>query len=86
MAKYTDKTRDEWDKLVEKWHEDAAISCSLQDYLELDDIEYQKMCLDIEDPEVTDEEIIEKSKQIAQDVVTELVIKPKLDNAIRIIL
>lgn len=42
MAKYSDKTIQEWDDLVEKWHTDATIKCTLQEYLELDDIEYLK--------------------------------------------
>lgn len=29
MAKYLDKTQDEWDDLVEKWNTDTSIMCSL---------------------------------------------------------
>ena len=83
MAKYMDKTQEEWDKLVVKWHEDTSITCSLQEFLELNDTEYLKMCMDISEPDITDEEVIKRSKELAKDVVTELVIKPKLVNVIK---
>ena len=40
MAKYLDKTLSEWEDLTERWHTDTTIKCTLQEYLELDDIEY----------------------------------------------
>lgn len=42
MAKYLDKSREKWEDLVDQWHNDSSVTCSLQEYLELDDIEYLK--------------------------------------------
>lgn len=78
MAKYLDKTPEQWDKLVEQWHTDASIECSLQEFLELDDIEYMKYTLGISDEELSDEDVLKKSSDIARCVVTEAVIKPRL--------
>ena len=79
MAKYLDKTPDEWELLTEKWHEDETITCSLQEYLGLNDIEYRKFVFGIDDKDVSDTDVIEKSSEIIRDVVTELVIKPKIE-------
>ena len=38
----TDKTEDEWDNLVDSWHNGAGGDKSLQEYLGLDDEEYLK--------------------------------------------
>lgn len=78
MAKYSDKTPDEWDVLIEKWHTDATITCSLQDYLELSDAEYMRLVHSLDDEKISDKEIYEGVRQIAKDVVTEMVIRPKL--------
>ncbi len=78
MAKYLDKTRTEWEELTEKWHSDASITCSLQEYLELDDIEYLKFVNGIDDENISNEDVLKKSSEIARDVVVELAIKPQL--------
>lgn len=83
MAKYLDKTQDEWDDLVEKWNTDTSIMCSLQEYLELDDVEYLKFAHGLDDENISDKEVYEKSAEIAKNAVTELVIKPSLNNAIK---
>ena len=83
MAKYLDKTQDEWDDLVEKWNTDTSIMCSLQEYLELDDVEYLKFAHGLDDKNISDKEVYEKSVEIAKNAVTELVIKPSLNNAIK---
>ena len=54
MAKYLDKTQDEWDDLVEKWNTDTSIMCSLQEYLELDDVEYLKFAHGLDDENISD--------------------------------
>lgn len=77
MAKYLDKTQKEWDDLVELWHSDASIDCSLQDFLELDDVEYLKFAHEM-DAEVSDSDVYKISSEICADVVIELVIKPKV--------
>ena len=79
MAKYLDKTESEWDELVERWHADTSVECTLQEYLELDDIEYLKYAHGINDKNISDEEVLKKSAETAKDVVTELVIKPTLE-------
>lgn len=82
MARYLDKTISEWDDLVEKWHTDATIKCTLQEYLELDDIEYLKYAHGITDENISDEEVLKMSSETAKDVVTELVIKPTLEKVV----
>ncbi len=37
MAKHTDKTPEEWDAIVEQWHEDSSIHIPLTQYMGLDD-------------------------------------------------
>lgn len=83
MAKYLDKTLSEWDDLVEKWHDDDTIDCSLQEYLELDNIEYLKFVHGIYEENISDKEVLNKSEEIANDVVTELVIKPAFGKVLR---
>lgn len=85
MAKYLDKTKSEWDELTERWHSDSSIKCSLQEYLDLNDIEYLKFVHGIDEQKITDEDIIQKSSEIARNVVTELVIKPAFDKAVQFI-
>ena len=84
MAKYLDKSKEKWDELVDQWHSDSSLTCSLQE-LELDDIEYLKFAHGIDDPDISDTEVLEKSAGIARDVVTELVIKPALKKAIQVL-
>ena len=79
MAKYLDKSREKWEDLVDQWHNDSSVTWSLQEYLELDDIEYLKFAHGIDEPDISDTEVLEKSAEITQDAVIELVIKPALD-------
>ena len=79
MAKYLDKSREKWEDLVDQWHNDSSVTCSLQEYLELDDIEYLKFAHGIDEPDISDTEVLEKSAEITRDAVIELVIKPALD-------
>lgn len=51
----------------------------MQEYLGLNDIEYRKFVFGIDDKDVSDTDVIEKSSEIIRDVVTELVIKPKIE-------
>lgn len=85
MAKYLDKTEEEWDDLVDKWHTDSTIDCTLQEYLELDDIEYIKFAHGIDDKDISDEDVLKKSTDIVKDIVTELAIKPALEKAVKYI-
>lgn len=79
MAKYLDKSREKWEDLVDQWHNDSSVTCSLREYLELDDIEYLKFAHGIDEPDISDTEVLEKSAEITRDAVIELVIKPALD-------
>lgn len=83
MAKYLDKTLSEWEDLTERWHTDTTIKCTLQEYLELDDIEYLKFAHGIDDKKISDEEVLKKSAEITKEVVTELAIKPALEKVAR---
>lgn len=56
---------------------------SLQEYLELDDIEYLKFAHGIDEPNISDSEVLEKSAEITRNAVTELVIKPALKKAVQ---
>lgn len=67
MAKYLDKSKEKWDELVDQWHSDSSLTCSLQEYLELDDIEYLKFAHGIDDPDISDTEVLEKSARITRD-------------------
>lgn len=86
MAKYLDKTEDEWADLVEKWNNNLTITCSLQEYLELDDIEYLKFAHGMNEKNLTDEEVLKKSSEIVKTVFTELVLKPKLKKVLELII
>ena len=35
MAKYLDKSKEKWDELVDQWHSDSSLTCSLQEYNEI---------------------------------------------------
>lgn len=85
MAKYLDKTEEEWEDLVKKWHTDSTIDCTLQEYLELDDIEYIKFAHGIDDKDISDEDVLKKSTEIVKDVVTELAIKPAIEKVVKYI-
>ena len=78
MAKYLDRSIKEWDELVEQWHSNPSVTCSLQEYLDLDDVEYLKFAHGIDEQNISDADVLEKSAKITRDVVEELVIKPAL--------
>ena len=63
MAKYSDKTQDEWDELVEQWHTDESLTMSLPDFLELDETEYMKLAHGIDTPDLTPEEVKEEARK-----------------------
>ena len=85
MAKYLDKTESEWEELIEQWHKNTSINCSLQEFLKLNDVEYLKLVHGIDVQDITDTQVFEKASGIARDVVTKLVIKPTLKKAMQII-
>lgn len=71
MTKYSDKTEQEWETLTEKWHTDTTIQCTLQEYLDLNDIEYLKFIHGIHDKNVSDEDVLKISDEITKSIVTE---------------
>lgn len=83
MAKFLDKSMEEWEDMVEQWHNDESLDCSLKEYMGLNDIEYLKFTHNITDEDISDEEVLERSKSIVKDAVTELVIKPMCQELVR---
>lgn len=70
MAKYLDKTQDEWDDLIEQWHSDETLTKSLPEFLGLNETEYLKLTHGIDTPDLTPEEVQEESrKRTAQAIV-----------------
>lgn len=70
MAKFLDKTQEEWDELVEQWHSDETLTLSLREFLELDETEYLKFAHGIDTPNLSPAEVLEESrKRTAQAVV-----------------
>lgn len=74
MAKYSDKTHDEWDDLCEKWHSDESLTMSLQEFLELDDTEYTRFVHGIDTPDLTPEEVQEEARKRTVQAVVGLTI------------
>ena len=85
MAKYLDKTEPEWNELIKQWHKNSSISCSLQEYLGLNDVEYLKLVHGIDAQDITNTQVSERASEIVKDVVTELVIKPSFEKAMQMI-
>lgn len=67
--KYTDKTDDEWDDLIEKWHNDPDIKITLNEYLGLDDEQYQRLAFGIRDDSLSYEEVLKISGKVCRDVI-----------------
>lgn len=63
MAKYLDKTPDEWENLVEQWHDDESLTMSLPEFLELDETEYLRLVHSIDTPNLTPNEVLEESRK-----------------------
>lgn len=70
MAKYLDKTQDEWDNLIEQWHSDETLTMSLSEFLGLNETEYLRLTHGIDTPNLAPEEVLKESrKRTAQAVV-----------------
>lgn len=72
MAKYTDKTIEEWEDIVEEWHNSPQIEQSLPEYMDLNEIEYLKFVHNITDDTLSDEEVREKATQCTREAVVGL--------------
>lgn len=79
MAKFLDKTIDEWDEIVEQWHNDESIEMPLIEYMGLDEVEYLKYVHNITDPNVSEEEVFEITGKQAREAVVGLTIMEMLD-------
>ena len=69
--KYTDKTDDEWDDLVEQWHT-SDTKISLENFLQLDNFEYRKMVFGIRDDSITEEELSKYQKDLVTFIVNDI--------------
>lgn len=83
--KYTDKTDEEWDEIVEKWHTDTSITKTLPEYMGLDDEQYLRFVHNIRNDTLNNEDVKSISADIVKEVVTELVIKPKVETISKIV-
>ena len=72
MAKFLDKTMEEWDDIVEKWHNDETIKVSLPEYMELNDVEYMRYVHNITDPMLSDENVFEEAGKRTREAVVGL--------------
>lgn len=79
MAKFLDKTTDEWDDIVEKWHNDESIEVSLPEYMGLDEVEYLKYVHNITDPNISDEEVLEEAGRRTREAVVGLTMQEIFD-------
>ena len=75
MAKYLDKTPDEWEDLIEQWHNDNSLTMSLPEFLELDETEYMRLVHGIDDANLTPEEIIEEAGRRTRQAVVGLTLQ-----------
>lgn len=80
MAKFLDKTMDEWDDIAEEWHNDESITLSLKDYMGLNEIEYLRYVHSITDPDLTDEQVIEEAGRRTREAVVGLTAMEVLEN------
>lgn len=75
MAKYLDRTQEEWDDLVEKWHTDESLTMSLPEFLELDETEYLRLVHSIDTPDLTPSEIVEEAGKRTRTAVVGLTLQ-----------
>lgn len=80
MAKFLDKTMDEWDDMAEEWHNDPTIELSLREYMELNEIEYLRYVHNITNPNLTDEQVIEEAGRRTREAVVGLTAMEVLEN------
>jgi len=75
MAKFLDKTEEEWDSLIEQWHTDPTITMSLPEFLELDEVEYLRLMHNIDAADLTSEEIMEEAGRRVRGAVVGITIQ-----------
>lgn len=72
MAKFFDKTMDEWDDIVDKWHEDKTTKLTLPEYMGLNEIEFLRYMHNITDPNLTAEEVEEEASRRTLEIVNSI--------------
>lgn len=72
MAKFLDKTMDEWDNIVEQWHNDESIEISLAEYMGLNEVEYMRYVHNITEPNLSNEEVYEEAGRRTREAVVGL--------------
>jgi len=79
MAKFLDKTMDEWDDIAEQWHNNESIEISLPEYMRLNEVEYMRYVHNITEPNLSDEEIFEEAGRRTREAVVGLTLKEMFD-------
>lgn len=74
MAKFLDKTIDEWDDIVEQLHNDESTDMPLADYMGLNEVEYAKYVHNITDANLSNEEVFEEAGRRTRAAVVGLTI------------
>lgn len=72
MAKFLDKTMDEWDDIAEQWHNDKSTNISLSEYMGLNEVEYTKYVHNITEPNLSNEEVYEEAGKRAREATVGL--------------
>lgn len=79
MAKFLDKTMDEWDAIVEQWHNDDSIEVSLSEYMGLNEVEYMRYTHNITEPNLSSEEVFKEAGRRTREAVVGLTLTEMFD-------
>lgn len=79
MAKFLDKTMDEWDDIAEQWHNDDTIEVPLSEYMGLNEVEYMRYVHNITEPNLSDEEVFEEAARRTREAVVGLTLAEMFD-------
>lgn len=79
MAKFSDKTMDEWDDIVEKWHNDTETELSLREYMGLNEVEFLRYAQNIPDPSLDDESVRAEAARLGRQAMVGLTIMETLN-------
>lgn len=79
MAKFTDKTMDEWDDIVEQWHNDTETKLSLREYMGLNEVEFLRYAQNIPDPSLDDDGVRAEAARLGRQAMVGLTIMEMLN-------
>lgn len=79
MAKFADKTMDEWDDIVEQWHKDTKTELSLREYMGLNEVEFLRYAQNIPDPSLDDESVRAEAARLGRQAMVGLTIMETLN-------